>query len=73
MAVAVRAGEGGRLFGSVTNQEIADALKEQHGIDIDRRKIVLENTIKQTGPAQCEIKLFAEVSANLKLNIVERK
>lgn len=73
VAVAVRAGEGGRLFGSVTNQEIADALKEQHGIDIDRRKIVLENAIKQTGPAQCEIKLFAEVSANLKLNIVERK
>ena len=72
VTVPVKAGDAGRLFGAVTNQEIADALKAQHGIELDRRKIVITNSIKQVGPAECEAKLFPEVSATLKLNIVAK-
>lgn len=70
--VAVRAGENGKLFGAVTGQEVADAIKAQLGLDIDKRKIVLDGAIKQLGPAKCELKLFAEVSAPITLEIVAK-
>jgi large subunit ribosomal protein L9 len=73
VTVPVKAGESGRLFGAVTNQEVADALKAQHGIAIDRRKLNIASSIKQTGPAECEAKLFPEISTVLKLNIVARE
>ncbi len=73
VTVPVKAGDSGRLFGAVTNQEIADALKAQHGIEIDRRKLIIVSSIKQTGPAECEAKLFPEISAVLKLNIVAKE
>ena len=72
VTVPVKAGDGGRLFGAVTNQEIADALKAQHGIELDRRKIVISNSIKQIGPAECDAKLFPEISTVLKLNIIAK-
>ena len=72
VTVPVRAGDAGRLFGAVTNQEIADALKAQYGIDLDRRKILIADSIKQVGPAECEVKLFTEVSVTLKLDIVAK-
>ncbi len=68
--VPAKCGESGRLFGAVTNQEIADALKAQYGITLDRRKIVITGAIKQLGEAECEVKLFTEVSAQLKLEII---
>ncbi|MDR3086108.1 MAG: 50S ribosomal protein L9 [Christensenellaceae bacterium] len=70
--VAVRAGEKGRLFGKVTNQEIADALKAQYGIEVDRRKISV-GTIKELGENEAEVKLFPEISAKLKLKIVAQE
>jgi large subunit ribosomal protein L9 len=68
--VSVKAGEKGRLFGSVTTQEIADALKAQHGVDIDKRKISLEEPIKQVGAAKAVVKLYPEVSTTLSLEVV---
>ena len=70
VTVAVRAGENGRLFGSVTNQEVVDALKEQVGMTIDKRKVTIPTPIKNLGPAVAEIKLYTGVSAELKLNVV---
>lgn len=73
VTVSVRAGEGGKLFGAVTNQEVADALKATYGLEIDRRKILLpDGGIKQTGDAVCEVRLFPEISAALKLQVVAK-
>src|SRR6476659_4246499 len=52
LTISQQAGEDGRLFGSVTNQDLADAIKEARGIDVDRRKIHLEDPIKNVGTYQ---------------------
>lgn len=62
-----KAGEGGRVFGSVTSKDISDALKAQHGIEIDKKKIVINTPIKQVGEHNIEAKLYQEVTANLKI------
>jgi len=69
--VYVRAGENGKLYGKVTNQEVADALKAKYGIDVDKRKITVDG-IKNVGPAEAVVKLYPEVSAKLKLNIAAK-
>lgn len=66
-----KAGDGGRLFGSITSKDIADALKEQHNIDIDRRKIELKDNIKTLGTTQVDLRVYAEVVASLKVNVKE--
>jgi large subunit ribosomal protein L9 len=66
--IITKSGENGRLFGSITSKDIADALAEQHGIHIDKRKIALENPIKNTGETSVEIKIFQEVTAALRVN-----
>lgn len=68
--VTVKAGANGRLFGSVTTQEIADELKAQHGIAVDKRKISLPEPVRQTGEAKADIKLYPEISAVLTLDVV---
>ena len=70
VTIKSKAGEGGKLFGSITSKDIADAAKEQHGIDIDKRKIQLDSPIKMSGETTVEIKLYPEVVAKLKV-IVE--
>ena len=67
--IATKSGEGGRLFGSITSKDIADALKEQHDLDIDKKKFVIESPIKYVGEAEILIKLYHEVSAKLKVNV----
>jgi len=69
--IAVRAGENGRLYGKVTNQEVADALKAKYGMDIDKRKITVD-TVKNVGETTALIKLYPEISAKIKLNIVAK-
>ncbi|MBQ6430895.1 MAG: 50S ribosomal protein L9 [Oscillospiraceae bacterium] len=73
MVVTVRAkgGGAGRLFGSVTTQEIADAIKQQEGIDVDKRRIVLEEQIKTVGDYTVKCKLGYEITAKLKLKVEE--
>lgn len=68
--VKVRAGEGGRLYGSITTQEIADALKAQHGYELDKRKIELDEAVRTTGQTTMTLKLSAGVSTRMLLNIV---
>lgn len=60
-----KSGQDGKLFGSVTAQEIADELKRSFHVDVDKRKIVLEQDIKAYGTYECEVKLYAGVSAKL--------
>ena len=72
LTVRAKGGGAGRLFGSVTSQEIADALKAQEGIVLDRRKILLDEQIKTVGNYTVKVKLGYEVSGELKLTIVEQ-
>ena len=69
--IAVKTGEGGKLFGSVTNKEIAAALEKQHGLKIDKKKIVLADQIKMVGERHVEVKLHPQVTAELKVKITE--
>lgn len=62
-----KAGEGGKVFGSITSKDISDALMAQHGIEIDKKKIVLENPIKQLGEYTITAKLYQEVTAEFKV------
>ena len=72
VTVACTGGGAGRLFGSVTSQEISDSLKAQTGIEIDRRKIVIPEAIKTVGQYTVKCKLGYEISGDLKLNVVEQ-
>lgn len=65
--IKTKAGEGGRIFGSITSKDIADALKTQHNITVDKKKILLDSPIKQTGEMTVEIKLYTDVNAKLKV------
>ena len=71
LVVTAKGGGAGRLFGSVTNQEIADALKAKTGITLDKRKIVIADTIKSVGTYTVTCKLGYEITAPLTVKIVE--
>ena len=71
VVVTAKGGGAGKLFGSVTNQEIADALKAKSGIVIDKRKIVLSDTIKTVGTYTVQCKLGYEIVAPLTVKIEE--
>ena len=71
LTVTAKGGGAGRLFGSVTNQEIADALKASSGIALDKRKIVIADPIKNVGTYTVTCKLGYEISAPLTVKIVE--
>lgn len=69
--VSVKVGEGGRIFGSVSNKEIAEAAKTQLGYEIDKKKIQMANPIKATGTTSVQIKLHPKVTAELKVIVEE--
>jgi large subunit ribosomal protein L9 len=69
VTIVTKSGEGGKLFGSITTKDIADALAQQHKIEIDKRKFVLENPIKHTGDFELDIKIYPEVTAKLKVTV----
>ena len=71
LVVTAKGGGAGRLFGSVTNQEIADALKAKSGIALDKRKIVIADPIKSVGTYTVQCKLGYEISAPLTVRIEE--
>ena len=73
MTISHRAGEDGRLFGSVTAKEIADAVKQARGIEIDRRKVRLEEPIRELGTHMVEIEVARGVTAIVKTMVVEEK
>ena len=67
--IKTKGGEGGRLFGSVTSKDISDALKSQHKIKLDRKKIELKDNIKDTGITNVDIRVYPEMVAKLKVNV----
>lgn len=70
VSIKAKAGEGGKIFGSITVKEIAEHLKEQAKIDIDKRKIVLDEPIKSLGTKVVDIKVYPEVTAKLTVNVL---
>ena len=73
LTISHQAGEDGRLFGSVTSQDIVDAIKEARGIDIDRRKVHLEEPIKTVGTRMVTVEVADGVVATVKTMVVEQK
>ncbi len=69
ISIAKKVGEEGKLFGSVTTREIADAIKEK-GFEIDHRHIILDGPIKKSGVYEIEVKLFRELKGKVKLWVV---
>ena len=70
--LAIKVGEGGRAFGSVSSKEIAAAVKEQMGLDVDKKKIQLKEPIKSLGVHNVSVKLHPEVTAELKVAVKEK-
>ena len=73
LVMTAKAGQGGRLFGSVTNKEVAAAVQREFGITVDKRKVVLEGDIKAFGTYSCEIKLYTGISAQVKIMVKEQE
>lgn len=69
VSIKVKAGDNGRIFGGVTSKEISESLKEQFKIDIDKKKIVLNETIKNLGVFNVSVKLFEGITGTLKVNV----
>lgn len=66
-----KAGEGSKLFGSITSAEIADAIKEATGYEIDKRKVVLNSNIKELGEYEIGLRIYQEMLINMKINVVK--
>ena len=73
VVVSIKAGEGGKTFGAVSSKEIANAFKEQCGIEIDKKKIQLQESIKTFGIYDVKIKLHPKVTGSLKVKVQEQK
>ena len=69
--IRVKVGGGGKLFGAIASKEIAEAVKEQTGLELDKKKIVLNDPIKTLGEKNIKVKLHKDVAADLKINVVE--
>ena len=72
LTIAQQAGEDGRLFGSVTTQDIADAIKEARGLDVDRRHVHLEEPIRHVGTYNVVVEVVDGVTATVKTLVTER-
>lgn len=68
--VRARAGEGGRLFGSITAADIVDAVREQTGVEVDRRKAQLAEPLKELGAAEVPVRLHTDVEITLTVDVV---
>jgi large subunit ribosomal protein L9 len=73
LTIQAQAGEDGRLFGSITNQDIADAIREARGLRIDKRKVHLEEPIKHIGTSMVVVEVADGVTATIKTMIVEQQ
>ncbi|MSS37014.1 50S ribosomal protein L9 [Clostridium porci] len=71
VTLSIKAGEGGRAFGSVSSKEIGKAIGDQLGLEIDKKKIVLNDPIKSIGSFEVPIKLHKDVTARLAVKVVE--
>lgn len=71
VTIQAKCGSTGRVFGAITNAEIAEALSAQTGLDIDKKKVVLQNPIKELGTYTVTLKLYAGVQTNIRLTVQE--
>ena len=69
--MTAKAGQGGRLFGSITAKQVAEEIKKQYNIVVDKRKVVLECDIKEFGTYKAEVKLYTGISANIDVQVTE--
>lgn len=69
ITVAVKVGEGGRVFGSVSSREIAEEIQKQLGFEVDKKKILLDSPIKAIGVTTVPVKLHAKVTAEIRVNV----
>jgi large subunit ribosomal protein L9 len=72
ITIKAKTGESGKLFGAITSKDVAELIKEQHKIEIDKKKIVMD-TIKLAGGYEIEVKLYPEVSTKMKVIIVPQE
>jgi large subunit ribosomal protein L9 len=72
ISIKAKAGESGKLFGAITSKDVAELIKQQHKIEIDKKKIVMD-TIKLAGGYEIEVKLYPEVSTKMKVVIVPQE
>ena len=70
LTIKVKAGDNGKIFGGVTSKEISENLKQQFKIEIDKKKIVLNENIKNLGVFNVSVKLFEGIVGNLKVNVI---
>ncbi|MGN1433260.1 MAG: 50S ribosomal protein L9 [Ruminococcus sp.] len=71
--MTAKAGQGGRLFGSITAKQVAEEIKKQYNIVVDKRKVVLDCDIKEFGTYKAEVKLYTGISANIDVQVTEAK
>ena len=72
VTVYMKAGEGGKTFGSISGKEIAAAFKEQHGLELDKKKLVMEEPIRSFGTYNVDIKLHPQVTGTVKVKVQEK-
>lgn len=70
VTIKAKSGENGKLFGSVTSKDIAEKLKTNHGIEIDKKKINLPDGIKEAGVFTLDVKLYPSISGKLKVEVI---
>ena len=68
-----KAGDGGRLFGSITSKDIAEQIKKQHNIEVDKRKITLDEPIRVLGSRFVDIKIHQKVTTRLRVDVKEKQ
>ncbi|ADL08961.1 50S ribosomal protein L9 [Thermosediminibacter oceani] len=71
VTLKVKAGEQGKIFGSITSKDIAEALRQQYGVEIDKRKVQLDEAIKSLGSYEVTVKLHPEVEARIIVRVTE--
>lgn len=73
LKIVGKAGKSGKLFGSITPKEVAETLKSQYSIEVDKKKITLHSEIKAFGTFECEVKLYTGISAKMNIEVVSEQ
>lgn len=71
LKIVGKAGQSGKLFGSITPKEIVEVLKNQYGLDIDKKKISLKSEIKTFGTFECDVKLYTGIVAEMNIEVIK--
>ncbi len=69
LKVSVKAGANGKLFGALTTKDVSDAFKKQYGLDVDKKKIAIDDAIKTTGRYNATVKVYAGIAASVTLEV----